>query len=53
MGDLETSLNELRQVIAADGHYAETAADDADFDALRLDAALGPEFDALVAGSPD
>ena len=48
------SLNDLREAISRDAaEYREAAREDEDFDNLRLDPTLGPEFERLVAEPED
>ncbi|MCH7999453.1 MAG: tetratricopeptide repeat protein [Chloroflexi bacterium] len=46
---LKESLNGLREAISRDAKYRKMAREDEDFDNLRADPKLGPEFERLVA----
>lgn len=48
-GRLSESLAQLKEAISRDAKYRQTAREDEDFDNLRSDATLGPEFERLVA----
>ena len=51
-GRIEEALEEIRRAAGIDIQYAEMAAEDADFDNVRQDAELGPQFATLV-GRPE
>ncbi|GAG20494.1 unnamed protein product, partial [marine sediment metagenome] len=51
-GRLKESLNDLKEAISHDATYRKIAREDNDFDKLRSDPTLGPEFERLVA-EPD
>lgn len=47
---LKDSLNDLKEAISRDADNRKAAREDEDFENLRSDARLGPEFERLVAG---
>ncbi len=53
MGRPAQSLDELKHAVSSDETYRRMAREDADFDNLRSDPVLGPEFERLVAEPED
>ena len=49
MGRLQQSLEHVRKAISHEAKWRETAREDEDFESLRSDPTLGPQFERLVA----